>query len=62
MFRRNFDFFALSIVLIGLAVIQHAPRVPRQVAGRTIALQSRIGNQTCKFDRIVARLSRLRSE
>lgn len=36
MFCRNFDFFALALVLLGMAVIEHAPRGDRNASLSTI--------------------------
>jgi hypothetical protein len=60
MFRRNFDFVALLVVVAGSMVIQNLPRTGVRIASahysRTVSVNP------CGFGRTFARLARLRSE
>ena len=40
MFKRNFDFVAIMIAVLGMAAIQQLPRVERGVGANLVRLQS----------------------
>ncbi len=59
MFKRNFDFLALTVILLGFAVIQQTPRVEQQLRTKSIAYRTALG--PCGLRRALSHLA-IRSE
>jgi hypothetical protein len=60
MFKRNFDFIALLIVVAGSMVIQNLPRTGVRIASARYTKVASVN--PCVVGRTLARLTRLRSE
>ncbi len=61
MFRRNFDFFALTVVLAGFVVIQNLPLAGVRVL-TSAGYHKTVSVNKCNLQRVVARLADFRSE
>jgi hypothetical protein len=63
MFRRNFDFIAVLLVLAGMAMIQEVPRLSYRVQAGGIQYQDAIVARQCALaNRVLARVRIRRAE
>ena len=57
MFRRNLDFFALMVVLLGMSAARHVPPPPPAVPSAVIRLQDATVHARCPLESILSHLA-----